>query len=505
LGYWLLVIVWKSGIGICDLLSRRGLHLSTVRVRLGPSPTGYLHVGTARIALYNWLYAKQKDGTFILRIEDTDFARSSKDMTEKVLVGLEWLGLKWGEGPYYQSQRLELYSEYKEKLIQTDTTYYCYCSPEELASRKAATLRQKKPWKYDRKCLRLSADEREALDSKGVPKALRFRVAEGRTSFEDGVHGHLEKDNSDIEDFILVRSDGVPTYNFAVVIDDHDMGITHVIRGVDHLSNTFKQVLIFDALSLSRPLFYHQPLILAEDKSKLSKRHGAVSVMELKEAGYLPEALINFLALLGWSPGTGEEIFSTDDLIREFSFDRVIKRGAVFDREKLEWMNGQYINRMEPDELFDAALPFLKSGGLVDDRMAAEKREWIVKVLNLLKERARTLRDFVTLGQYFFADQFSYDEKGVKKHFSDADVGERLKSLRNAFSSASSYSKEDVETLLRGLAEKLGVKAARLIHPARMAVTGLQVGPGLFEIMELLGKERVVDRLDRAVEFIHNL
>lgn len=474
-------------------------------MRLAPSPTGYLHVGTARIALYNWLYAKQQGGTFILRIEDTDFARSSKDLTEKVLASLEWLGLKWEEGPYYQSQRLELYSEYREKLIQTGNTYYCYCSPEELASRKDAVLKQKKAWKYDRKCLRLSADEKEALESKGVPKALRFRVGEGRTSFEDGVHGHLVKDNSDIEDFILVRSDGIPTYNFAVVVDDHDMRISHVIRGVDHLSNTFKQVLVYDALSLSRPLFYHQPLILAEDKSKLSKRHGAVSVMEFKEAGFLPEALINFMALLGWSPGTGEEIFSSDDLIREFSFDRVIKRGAVFDREKLGWMNGQYINRMGSEDLLDAALPFLKSDGLVDDGMVAEEREWMMKVLDLLKERARTLKDFVPLSRYFFSDEFDYDDKGAKKHFSDPDVGKRLESLRNELSSAPSCSKEEVETLLRGLAEKLEVKAAKLIHPTRMALTGLQVGPGLFEIMELLGKERVIERLDRAVEFIHNL
>lgn len=476
-----------------------------MRVRLAPSPTGYLHVGTARIALCNWLYARQTDGTFILRIEDTDFARSSKDMTEKVLASLEWLGLKWGEGPYYQSQRLKLYSEYKEKLIQTGKTYYCYCSREELASRKEATLKQRKAWKYDRRCLDLSPDEKEKLESKGTPKALRFRVGEGRTSFEDRIHGRLEKDNSDIEDFILVRSDGIPTYNFAVVVDDHDMRITHVIRGVDHLSNTFKQVLLYDALDLVRPLFYHQPLILAEDKSKLSKRHGAVSVMEFKEAGYLPEALINFMALLGWSPGTGEEIFSTEDLIRKFSFDRVIKRGAVFDREKLRWMNGEYINRMGSGDLFDAALPFLKRDELIDDRTVAEKREWIMKVLDLLRERARTLTDFAALGRYFFTDQFDYDERGVKKHFSDADVGDRLEALRDSLLSVSSCSKEEVETVLRGLALKLGVKAAKLIHPARMALTGLEVGPGLFEIMELLGKKRVVERLDRAVQFIHNL
>lgn len=478
--------------------------MSNVRVRLAPSPTGYLHVGTARIALYNWLYARQNSGTFILRIEDTDFARSSREMTEKVLECLEWLGLKWDEGPCYQSQRLGLYSEYEGKLLRTGMTYHCYCSQEALALRKEAALKKGEAWKYDRRCLGLSADERKRLDEEGVPRALRFRVPDGRTSFVDGIHGQLEKENSDIEDFIVVRSSGTPTYNFAVVVDDHEMGITHVIRGDDHLSNTYKQVLLYDALGLPRPEFYHQPLILAEDRSKLSKRHGAVSVMEFKRLGYLPEALINFLALLGWSPGSGQEILSRDDLIKEFSFERVIKRGAIFDRAKLDWMNGQYINQMEPEDLFNAVVPFLKEEGLVEERVVENKREWIVSVLLLLKERAKTLTDFASLGRYFFTERYDYDEKAVQKHFGDPDVAARLELLKKRFSSATSLSGEEAESLLRHAADEMGIKAARLIHPARVALTGYQVGPGLFQIMELLGKERVIQRLDRAVSLVHN-
>jgi len=299
--------------------------LSSVRVRIAPSPTGHLHVGTARSALYNWLFARQQGGVFILRIEDTDFVRSSEEMTAGVLESLRWLGLQWDEGPYFQSQRLDTYTDYSSRLVQTGSTYYCYCEREDITSRKERAMREGKPWMYDRRCLGLSQDDKVRLDAAGVAKALRFRVPEGKTRFIDAIHGVVEKDNSDIEDFVIVRSDGKATYNFAVVVDDFEMRITHVIRGDDHLSNTFKQVLLYNAMGLHTPLFYHLPLILADDKSKLSKRHGAVSVLEFKESGYLPEALVNFLALLGWSPGSGEEILSTEDLVRQFSFDRVIK------------------------------------------------------------------------------------------------------------------------------------------------------------------------------------
>jgi nondiscriminating glutamyl-tRNA synthetase len=485
--------------------NRKESLLPSVRVRIAPSPTGYLHVGTARAALYNWIYARQKKGIFLLRIEDTDFVRSSEDMSAKVLESLRWLGLEWDEGPYFQSERLKLYSEYVDRLKKTGATYYCYCTPEELATRKKAAMKEGRAWKYDRKCLHLSDDEKARLDSAGAPKAVRFRVPPGRTSFEDEVHGSVEKDNSDIEDFVVVRSDGVATYNFAVVVDDHDMAVTHVIRGDDHLSNTFKQVLLYDAMGLPKPQFCHLPLILAEDRSKLSKRHGSVSVLEFRDAGYLPEALVNFLALLGWSPGSGQEMLTREDLIREFSLDRVIKSGAVFDRTKLEWMNGQYINQMSGEELLEAVLPFLKQGAALEDAVLRERREWVKSVLILLKERARTLNDFVSLGEYFFRDDFQYDEKAVRKHLSDPEVGQRLKALKDAFSEARTFTQSETESILRRMADESGIKAAKLIHPLRVAVTGRQVGPGLFEVLELLGKEKVIERLDRGVSFLDNV
>jgi glutamyl-tRNA synthetase len=462
-------------------------------------------VGTARSALYNWLYARQKGGRFILRIEDTDFARSSAEMSAGVLESLEWLGLSWDEGPYYQSQRLQTYSEYAQKLAQAGGTYSCYCQKKELAARKESALKKGRAWKYDRKCLGLSKTEKAKLEAEGVPSALRFRVPDGKTEFTDGIHGVLEKDNSDIEDFVIVRSNGKATYNFAVVVDDYDMRISHVIRGDDHISNTFKQVLLYNAVGLAAPHFYHLPLILAEDKSKLSKRHGAVSVLEFRESGYLPEALVNFLALLGWSPGSGEEMLSMESLIRDFSFERVIKRGAVFDRAKLEWMNGQYINNMTAEELLRVVLPFLRRDGIDVESLVREREDWLKDVLILLRERARTLKDFASLGTYFFRDAFDYDERAVKKHFSGGEVAQRLRLLRDRFSGLHTFSGEETERALRELAAEQGLKAAALIHPARVALTGMQVGPGLFDIVELLGRERVLARLDRAASFVDNM
>jgi glutamyl-tRNA synthetase len=388
--------------------------------------------------------------------------------------------------------------------MESGSTYYCYCTKDELASRRGTAIREGKAWKYDRKCLELSRAEKDRLDADGVPKALRFRIPEGKVTFSDGIHGVVEKNNSDIEDFVLVRSSGKATYNFAVVVDDHEMKITHVIRGDDHLSNTFKQILIYDTLNILSPRFYHLPLILSEDKSKLSKRHGAVSVLEFRDSGYLPEALLNFLALLGWSPGSGQEILSVDELVREFSFERVIKRGAVFDRTKLEWMNGQYISKMPPSELMSAVLPFLKEAGMDVESLKGDMEEWTRKVLVLLRDRAKTLRDFASLGRYFFTDQFDYEERAVKKHLSDPSVGVRLRLLRDRFSSVSPFDKEGTERALRTLADEESIKAAKLIHPTRVALTGVQVGPGLFDVVELLGRERVLERLDRAASFVDN-
>jgi len=476
----------------------------SVRVRIAPSPTGFLHVGTARTALFNWLFARHNKGTFILRVEDTDVERSSREMVEGILESLQWLGLTWDEGPYYQSERLSLYPKEALKLLQKGKAYHCYCSPEELSKRKEEAIRKGKAWKYDRRCLSLSEKEKTDLEEKGVPKALRILIPEGRTSYKDGVHGRIERENDEIEDFILLRSDEIPTYNFACVVDDSEMRITHVIRGDDHISNTFKQVLLYESLDIEPPKFYHLPLILGEDRSKLSKRHGAVSVIDYRDQGYLSSAFFNFLALLGWSPGGEREFLTQEELIQEFSFDRVRDSGAIFDTKKLDWMNGEYIKRLKDEELFDEVLPFLKREGLVDDDLQQKKREWLFRVLHLLKERARRLTDFVELGEYFFRDKIQYDSKAVEKHFGENGVGKRLNALRDTFSRLEDFSLSSVETALRGLADHLGVSASKLIHPTRVALTGQQIGPSLFELLSLMGKEMTINRLTQAIEFIED-
>jgi glutamyl-tRNA synthetase len=459
-------------------------------------------VGTARTALFNWLFARHHKGIFILRIEDTDVARSSVKMMEGILESLKWLGLEWDEGPYYQSQRLSLYPDQANKLVQKGRAYYCYCSPEELAKRKEEMVQKGKAWKYDRKCLDLSDEKRKELEGESHPKALRFLIREGKTSFEDGVHGKIERDNGEIEDFIILRSDGNPTYNFACVVDDADMNISHVIRGDDHISNTFKQALLFEALDEKPPIFCHLPLILGEDRSKLSKRHGAISVIDYRDQGFLPQAFFNFLALMGWSPGDEREFLTREELINDFTLDRVRDSGAIFDVKKLEWMNGQYINNMKSEELLEAVLPYLKEAGLVDEELLSQKRDWLLEVLQLLKDRARRLTDFVELGEYFFSEKIEYDPKAVKKHFMGNGVIKRLHALRDSFDKLKDFSLSSVEESLRLLADKMGVSASKLIHPTRVALTGRQVGPSLFELVYVMGKERTITRLTQAIQFI---
>lgn len=478
--------------------------MSSVRVRIAPSPTGFLHVGTARTALFNWLFARHNEGTFILRIEDTDVARSSEEVVEGILESLKWLGLDWDEGPYFQSQRSGLYPKAADQLLQRGRAYYCYCPPEDLARRKEGVIQKGKQWKYDRRCLSLSETEKRELAKEGVPKALRFLIPDGKTSYEDGVHGKIERDNGEIEDFILLRSNGMPTYNFACVVDDVEMKISHVIRGDDHISNTFKQILLYKVLEIEPPEFYHLPLILGEDRSKLSKRHGAVSVMDYRDQGYLPETFFNFLALLGWYPGNEKEFLTREEMIAGFTFDRVRDSGAIFDVKKLEWMNGQYINKLQDKELLEAVLPFLKNSGLVDEGLLASKREWILQVIHLLKERAKRLTDFVELGKFFFSEEVAYDSEAVKKHFLGDRVGERLQVLQDSLSKLEDFSLSGVETTFRGLATQLQVPAAKLIHPTRVALTGCLVGPSLFELVQLMGKERTIARLTQAIRYIEN-
>src|SRR5271168_4755133 len=394
----------------------------TPRVRFAPSPTGYLHVGGARTALFNWLYARHTGGTFILRIEDTDFERSSEEMVGGILEGMTWLGLDWDEGPFFQSKRLDLYKTAAEKLIASGSAYPCFCTKEELEARRAEATASGRPPMYDRRCRSLTPEHVALNRAAGLPAAIRFAVPEGgSTSFKDAVFGKIEFANSEIEDFVLLRSDGIPTYHLSVVADDMDMRLTHIIRGADHNSNTPKQVLQYLALGTPLPVFAHVPLILGPDKTRLSKRHGATSVTSYKEMGIVPEAFRNFLALLGWTPQAAEkdrEIFSSDDLIQLFSLDGISKSNAVFDNDKLAWFNTEYIRAYDAEKL----LPLIEEEWAKTGFTPTRSREEILAAIDLLKPRARNLKDFATVFRAYFSDSFEYDSAAVAKFLSDGAV-----------------------------------------------------------------------------------
>lgn len=468
----------------------------TVRVRIAPSPTGYLHVGTARTALYNYLFAKKNKGKFILRIEDTDVERSSKEMTEIIIEGLKWLGLDYDEGPFFQSDYFSHYIDHIPQLEKSGGIYRCFCTPEELEERKNEVIAQKKAWKYDRKCLNLSKEEIEKNLKEKKPFVWRVFIPEGKTYFDDLIHGRIEKDNSEIEDFIIVRSDNTPVYNFAVVIDDYRMGITHVIRGDDHISNTFKQIHIYRLLGVKPPEFAHLPLILDENKAKLSKRSGTVSVLAFRDMGVLPEAFVNFIALIGWSPGDNREILTIDEMIELFSFDRVAKKGGVFDYKKLEWMNSKYITNSSDEKLYELVKPFYKEYGIDIEKFHREK---VLKIIFSVKEKARYLKDFPYLTEFFFNDIKEYDKKGVEKHFVE-DKLKHLKVLTEELKNLDDFSEHEIEKVFKNYVEKTGIKGGDIIHPTRVALSGRTEGPSLFLMMEIFGKDEVVKRLTKVLE-----
>jgi len=476
--------------------------MSEIRVRMAPSPSGFLHVGTARTTIYNWLFARHHKGKFILRIEDTDPSRSSREMIDAILEALRWLGLDWDEGPYYQSKRTELYQKYAQQLLESGKGYYCFCTPQELGEKRKRAVEAKADWKYDRTCLKLSDAEKESKIKEGLPKAIRLLVPEGETTFSDLVYGQPRKENKELDDLIILRSDGTATYNFACVVDDVDMRMTHVIRGNDHISNTFKQVLIYNALGLTPPKFGHIPLILGKDKAKISKRHGAVSVMDYKEQGFLREAFVNYLALLGWSPKDDREILSIDQMAELFTLEAVNPANPIFDQEKLEWMNGEYIRSTEDERLLDLALPFLIRQNLVTEETAKEKREWLLKYISLFKPRAKTLKEFADQGKYFFTFDYQYEEKAASKHFASPEAADRLSAYADRLAALDTYEKQQIEQALRGLADEMWIKPAALIHPVRLATSGTSTGPPLFDMLELLGRDEVVKRIKKAIEHV---
>jgi glutamyl-tRNA synthetase len=471
--------------------------MTDVRVRFAPSPTGELHIGGARTALFNWLFARHRRGTFLLRIEDTDAERSERRFTDHIFESLKWLGLDWDAEAIHQSQRRKLYEASASKLLHEGSAYRCFCSKARLDELREKAKAAGEPFVYDGACTRLSSDEVEAQMRRGEPYAVRFRVPdEGVTALHDIVYGDVEFENRLIGDFIIVRSDGTPTYNFTAVVDDVDLKISHVIRGDDHLSNTPKQILIYQALGAGVPQFAHLPLILGPDKSRLSKRHGATSVLELREQGFLPEAVFNCLALLGWSYDGVQEIFSREELVEKFSLERVSKAAAIFDTAKLEWMNGYYIRSLPRERIEQEAMVCLRRSGYdVDTRDA----QWLSGIIGLELERAKTLREFAQHLDYFFSDTVSYDQKGAEQFFHQEGTEALLEAVSRRVGEMRTFEKEPLERELRALADELGVKFATIVHPTRLALTGRTASPGLFDVVVYLGKERVLARLEQAI------
>jgi len=478
------------------------LQSKPVRVRFAPSPTGYLHVGGARTAIFNWLFARKNAGQFLLRIEDTDAARSGEEMVDAIFAGLKWLGLHWDARPLFQSERLAIYRTFVNKLLAEKKAYKCFASKEELEASRQLAAKEKREYKYDRRALKLSADDIANLEAQGKPYVVRLFVEKGVTEFNDTIYGNIRVSHDQLDDFILLRSDGFPTYHLAVVVDDHEMQISHVIRGEDHLSNTPKHILLYKAFGWEPPVFAHLPLILGSDKQRLSKRHGATAIGEYEKAGYLPDAMLNFLSLLGWSAGDDREIFSRDALIKAFSLDRISKKSAVFDETKLEWLNSQYILNMDAKDFCELMITELLNNRTLTEEDVESNRENLNKISPLIKPRIKRLRDIVSVTDYFFREPETYDDQGVAKHWRKPGVKENLTLLLTRLQSLQHFDRDIIETCMRQLAEELGIGAGKLIHPTRLALTGKTATPGLFEIMEILGREKVLHRLRKAVEYL---
>jgi glutamyl-tRNA synthetase len=475
------------------------MNTSTVpRLRFAPSPTGYLHVGGARTALFNWLFARHHNGTLVLRIEDTDLERSTPEMVEGILIGLRWLGIDWDEGPFFQTNRMELCRAAAGHLIKSGHAYYCFCSKEELEQQRAQAVAEGRVPR-DISCRGLAPAEASRRRDAGEGAAIRFAVPEGgSTAFDDAVFGRVEFANSEIEDFVLLRSDGVPTYHLSVVVDDIDMRMTHILRGADHLSNTPKQIMLYEALGHPPPVFAHVPLILGPDKTRLSKRHGATSVIAYKEEGIVPEAFRNFLALLGWTPpDSSQEILHDRELIDLFDLSGIQKSNAIFDRGKLDWFNSEYLRATPAAQLLPLIEEEWKKVDLIPFQTSREAME---STIDLVKPRARNLKDFATLFRGYFSDEFAIDPAALQKFLKDVAVRAILVELASRYEQAPEFSETSTEHVLRSFAEENGVKAGGLINGARVALTGQGVAPSLFAVMANLGQDRTAARLKRSKE-----
>jgi glutamyl-tRNA synthetase len=479
-----------------------------VRVRLAPSPTGYLHIGTARTALFNYLFAKKNEGDFILRIEDTDIERSRPEFEKDILEGLRWLGVNWDEGPdietkfgpYRQGQRKAIYKKYLEKLLEENKAYYCFCTEEELEAIRQEQMSRGGAPKYNGECANLSKEEIKKKLESGKKSVIRFRTASKKLAFEDMIRGKVEFDTSLFGDFVIAKSLDEPLYNFAVIIDDYLMEISHVIRGEDHISNTPKQILIQETLEFPMIKYAHMPLILGPDKSKLSKRHGAVSLLEYRNQGYLPEAMVNFMAFLGWNPDNEREIFSLEDLIKYFDIEKVQKGGAIFNIQRLDYLNGFYIRKKPIEELTELCLPYLTEAGLISDQTA--NKEKIKQVISLYQERLKKLSEITEFTSFFFEDKLEYDKDLLKwKSMEFGDILSSLDISEKLLSEIKEFTKENLEKFLMEKAEEMGDRGG-LLWPLRVALTGKKASAGPFDVAFVLGKERSIKRIKEAKEKI---
>jgi glutamyl-tRNA synthetase len=467
----------------------------TVRVRFPPSPTGHLHIGGVRTALFNWLYARHCGGVFVLRIEDTDRTRSTEESIQVILEGLQWLGLDWDEGPYRQTERLAIYQSHAFRLLAEGKAYHCYCSPQELQERRAEALRRGESPRYDRRCRDLPHPPA------GRTPAIRLKAPlEGQTRFVDLIHGELTFENSEMDDLIILRSDDTPTYNFAVVVDDVTMQITHVIRGDDHIANTPRQILIYQALDYPLPQFGHVSMILGSDKGRLSKRHGATSVLAYREMGYLPEALLNYLARLGWAHGD-QEIFTKEELIEQFSLTELNKAAAIFSPDKLLWLNAHYLRTLPSERLIPELLPHLAREGIMKSPEAID-RTYLARAMDSVRERSKTLVEMAQwLRFYFFTDHIIYADKAATK-FLTAETAPLLAKLVHALEGLPIFDEASIEQVFQQLLAESGLKLGAIAQPARVALTGDTVSPGIHQVMAILGRERVFGRLCQALEWI---
>lgn len=484
--------------------------MSEVRVRFAPSPTGYLHIGGARTALFNWLFAHKMGGKLILRIEDTDTERLKEDSVSQILTSLKWLGINWDEGPevggdcgpYYQSERLPIYQKYAEQLLEQGKAYYCFCSSADLEAQREKQRAAKQPFRYARTCRDLPVEEAKARAAAGEPYSVRVKIpVEGTITVHDLIHGDVTFNMDQFDDFVIVKSNGMPTYNFAVVVDDHLMGMTHVLRAEEHLSNTPKQLLIYEALGWEPPKFGHMPMILAPDRSKLSKRHGATSVEEFRSQGYLAEAIVNYLTLLGWGPGDERELFTLQETVKLFELEQMSKKAAIYDTKKLTWMNGQYLSELPLEKILPEAKPFFIKDGFVTEDWFAEHEEYFAKLVDVVRVRVKTLQEVADAASYFFQDVTEYDAKGVAKHFKPESVS-LLEQCIAAVEADEVYDLASTEAAYNKIAADNELALGKVIHPTRLALTGRTVSPGMFDVMVLLGKEKTLERLHKAVEYI---